>query len=65
MENKQVKGGLLSVADVSQRLGFKQDTIRDWILKRKLPYVKIGVNVRFKPEVIEKLIADGEIPARS
>jgi excisionase family DNA binding protein len=65
MENKQARRGLLSVPDVAQLLALKQHTIRDWVLKRKIPYVKIGVNVRFRPEVIEKLITDGEIPSRS
>ena len=54
---------LLTVAQVADRLGLKQATIRRRILERKLPYVKLGRAVRIPEEAIETLIASSYRPA--
>ena len=48
---------LLTVAQVANRLGLKESTIRRRILDRRLPYVKLGRAVRIPVEVIDALIA--------
>ena len=48
---------LLTVAQVANRLGLKEATIRRCILERRLPYVKLGRAVRIPVEVIDALIA--------
>ena len=54
---------LLTVAQVAERLGLKEATIRRYILERKLPYVKLGRAVRIPVEAIEALIASSYRPA--
>jgi excisionase family DNA binding protein len=54
---------LLTVAQVADRLGLKQATIRRRILERRLPYVKLGRAVRIPVEAIDALIAASYRPA--
>jgi excisionase family DNA binding protein len=56
---------LLSVGEVAAELGLRASTVRDWLFRRKLPFVRVGTRaVRVKREVVEQLIARGEVPAR-
>jgi excisionase family DNA binding protein len=60
-----VNKGMLSVAEAANELGLKAATIRDWLLKRKITYVKVGSRaVRIKRSVIEQIINEGTVPAR-
>lgn len=55
---------LLRAREVAELLAVQESTVRKWILLAKLPVVKIGRSVRIEFSVIEKLIAEGRIPAR-
>lgn len=50
----------LSVAQLSTKLDIKPRTIRAWIFKRQIPYVKIGKLVRFKDTDIEHFLKNNE-----
>ncbi len=54
---------LLTVAQVADRLGLKQATIRRRILERRLAYGKLGRAVRIPVEAIDALIAASYRPA--
>jgi excisionase family DNA binding protein len=54
---------LLTVAQVADRLGLKEATIRRRILERRLPSVKLGRAVRIPIEVIDALIVASYRPA--
>ena len=56
---------LLTVEEVSKRLGLKISTIRRRILERKIDYVKNGRSVRIPVETVERIIASGYRPAHS
>jgi excisionase family DNA binding protein len=55
--------GLMTVLQVAERLGLKPATIRKMIFQRRIPIVRIGRSVRFKPEDIEKIVREGYQPA--
>lgn len=56
---------LLRVEEAAEFLNLKPSTVRAWLLKRKLPSVRIGERaVRIPRAALEKLIADGAVPAR-
>jgi len=55
---------VLKVNDAARLLGVKDATIRAWVLRRKIPYFRAGRCVRFKREWIERIIAEGTVPAR-
>jgi excisionase family DNA binding protein len=57
---------LLTIDDVAEIMNLQPKTIRDWVFRRAIPFVRIGHNVRFRPETIDSLIAGGEVrPVRS
>ncbi len=56
---------LLRVEEAAEFLNVKASTIRAWLLRRKLPRVRVGERaVRIPLEALEKLITENTIPAR-
>jgi excisionase family DNA binding protein len=47
---------LLDVKDAAKLLRLKESTIRAWVLKRRMPYVKLGRRVFFRLSDCESLI---------
>jgi excisionase family DNA binding protein len=45
MNSSQPASELLTVLEVSIMLRLKESTIRSWILKKRIPYVKLGRRV--------------------
>ena len=43
---------LWTVADVAGYLGVTDRTIRSWMVAHRLPYLKIGGTVRFRPSEV-------------
>ena len=50
---------LLTIPEAAMRTKRKPSTWRSDILLRKIPYVKIGRQVRIPVEVVDQLISDG------
>ncbi|HUZ45212.1 MAG TPA: helix-turn-helix domain-containing protein [Terriglobia bacterium] len=62
---KEPADGLLRVHEAAALLGLKPATIRAWLLKRKLPCVRLSARaVRLRRTDIEKIISQGLIAAR-
>ena len=55
---------LLTVAEVAAVLGIKDATVRAWICRRKITYVKLGRLVRIPAKHIKMLIERATIPSR-
>ena len=55
---------LLTVAEAAVVLGIKEATVRAWILKRKVTYVKLGRVVRIPAKELEMLIERATVPSR-
>jgi excisionase family DNA binding protein len=51
------KTGLLTIADVADKLQVKVKTIYNWVNEKRIEYVKLPQGVRFREEYIEKWIA--------
>jgi excisionase family DNA binding protein len=60
-----VVGKLLLVAEAAERLGLKPATIRAKILRREITYVKLGKSLRIPEAVVDKMIKDGTVAART
>ena len=56
--------GLLTVLEAADILRLKPATIRAWILKRRIPYVKLGGRVFLRKSDCEALITANVVPAR-
>jgi excisionase family DNA binding protein len=59
-----MEGKLLRVVEAATALGLKPATIRAWILRRKLPYVRCGRAVRVPERAIEEFISRNTVPAK-
>lgn len=47
--------------EMAEYLGFKIDTIYDWVYRKKIPYYKIGRLVRFDLREIDKWTKDKRV----
>ena len=54
---------LLSVNEGAEELHLTTSTVRAWILRRKIPHVKLGRRVFLRRRDVEALIAASVIPA--
>jgi excisionase family DNA binding protein len=54
----------MTVREVAAATGMTEACIRDWILRRRMEYIKMGRCIRFRPEVIEQLIERGTVLPR-
>lgn len=54
---------LLTLPETASLLRLKVSTLRAWILRRKLPYCKVGRLVRIRRADVEALIAGSLVPA--
>jgi excisionase family DNA binding protein len=57
-------GDLLTIAEAASLLTLKPSTLRAWILRRRIPFCKVGRLVRIRREDIEAVIASSLVPAR-
>ena len=55
---------LLNWAEASRILGLTVSTLKDWVWKKKIGYVKNGKQIMFEPEVLRQHIAAGRVPAK-
>jgi excisionase family DNA binding protein len=66
MRNPRENLELLRVEEAAEFLNVKVSTIRAWLLRRKLPRVRVGLRcVRIPREALERLVSENTIPARS
>lgn len=60
----EAPSALLTVGESSALLRLKPSTIRSWILKKRIPHVKLGSRVFVRRSDCEALIAASLVPAR-
>lgn len=56
---------LLTLSEVADKLSLKVSTLRAWVLRRRIPYVKLGRLIRIRRADVEALIADATVPAHT
>lgn len=47
---------LLDIATASKILGLSVNTLRLWVCKRRIEFIKLGSRVMFRPEAIRALV---------
>jgi len=62
--DKTRESGLMKVAEAAAFLRLKISTIRAWVLKRKIPYIKLGGKVLFRKADLEAFVDKNVINAR-
>ncbi len=54
---------MLTVNEAAHAWGVKPATVRSWIWKRQIEYVKVSRAVRISAEEVQRVIAGGTRPA--
>lgn len=54
---------LLKIEEASKLMRLRPSTLRDWILKKQIPYVKLGSRVFLRRSDIDDLISASVVPA--
>jgi excisionase family DNA binding protein len=54
---------LLNVEEFADAVGLSPKTVRQWVWMRRVPYVRVGRAIRFRPETVKEIIDRGTIPA--
>ena len=54
---------LLTISEASEMLRLRPSTLRAWILRRRIPYVKFSRRVFLRRADVEALISSSIIPA--
>jgi excisionase family DNA binding protein len=52
---------LLKPEEFAAMVGLKVSTVRCWIWRKRIPYVKLGRAVRIRQDVAENLIESGSV----
>ena len=63
MRKENTVDELLTVEEAAVRLGLAQVTIRSWILRRRIGFVKLGRSIRIPADELSRLVSAGFIPA--
>lgn len=56
---------LLNTRQLAEIMGVTPRTIKSWVQDRRVPYVKIGRSIRFRPEEMEKHLERRTIKQRA
>ncbi len=54
----------LNVREVAGALGLSESTIRSWLAQRRLGFVRLGRAIRIPVEEIDRVLAQGAVPAK-
>ena len=54
---------LMTCAEVAAYLNMSEKTIRRWVLRRRIPFLKIHRSIRFRREAIEHFLHQGAVKA--
>ena len=57
-------GKLLTLRECSELTGHRETTYRKWVLKRKIPFYKVGRSVRISEQDLERMIEGARVPNR-
>ena len=55
---------LLDIEESADLLHLKECTVRSWVIKKKIPYLKLGRRVFIRRQDLEALIERSVVPAR-
>lgn len=53
-----------NVSEAAELLGIKPRTIRDWVLLRKIEYIRIGRAIRISEAEIDRILNEGRVPVK-
>jgi excisionase family DNA binding protein len=62
--SSQARRRLLTIDEFAEALALQPKTIRQWVFRREVQFVRVQGSIRFRPETLDELIDKGTVPAR-
>ena len=62
MNNPKLQKQYYNVKEIAELLGISEKTVRKYVWKRTIPYLKIGGHVRFDIDKINAWLEQREVP---
>lgn len=62
-KDHESKEKLLKIAEFADQARKQPSTVRSWVLKRKVKYVKLGRSVLIPESEFRRLVEEGTVPA--
>ncbi len=59
----KIESRLMSLPKAAEELGVTVNTLRAWVYRRKIDYVKVGRSVRVSEATVQRVIDRGTMPA--
>ena len=60
-----MQGKLLRVHEVASQLGLQPSTVRSWILRRRMAFVRVGSrSIRVPSTEVDRIIDAGTVPMK-
>lgn len=59
-----IRRRLLTNDEFAAALGLSPKTTRQWTWMRKVPFVRVGRAIRFRPETVDEILNRGTVPAQ-
>jgi excisionase family DNA binding protein len=56
---------LLTIPELAAKMKVQTCTVRSWVNKKTIPFIKLPQGIRFKPEVVESWLNKRTIKAKS
>ena len=60
---KATQHNLLTTEEFAAALGLSSKTVRQWTWMRRIPFVRVGRAIRFRPETVDEIVNRGSVPA--
>jgi len=60
---KTAQSNLLNTEEFAAALGLSPKTVRQWVWMRRVPYIRVGRAIRFRPETVNEIVNRGSVPA--
>jgi excisionase family DNA binding protein len=64
MENEPRVNNLMNIQQAADYLGLSVGTIYQWRCQHKIPYIKVGRNLKFKKDHLDQWLADRTVQVR-
>jgi excisionase family DNA binding protein len=56
---------MLTVSEAARTLGLRESTLRAWVMRRKISYLKLGRSIRIEQAEIDRLLEQARVPRRT
>jgi excisionase family DNA binding protein len=55
---------MLTVSEAARILGLQESTLRAWVMRRRIDYLKLGRSIRIEQAEIDRLLEQARVPRK-